>query len=326
LRTISEDLPRYAGRVDAARANTRLGIQVGSAYLKDASRLMRTEMLPAATTLYRQTAHRLDDNYREGTSVSTAAVVVIVGGAMLGLLVLVQVYVRRRSNRLLNLGLLGATLIVFAVVVGTLLEFNHAHHALNRAQTNGSDSVEVLTSARLLTLLAQNNENLALVERGSGDVYVAEFERLMRDLGGADGRGGLLREAALVADRTGDGDRVRRLDDPFNKLMELHGQVRDFDDRGEYNLAVGLSVGITNDKARQTLETSYGGLHQELDAIDQLDRELQTHITRGQARLLAAADDARVGYGALEVAIPLLTILAGLLVLLGLERRIAEYR
>jgi uncharacterized membrane protein len=325
LRTIGESLPRYAGLVDTARANTRLGIQVGSAYLHTASLLMREQMLPAATTLYRQTARNLDRNYRSGTSVSTFAVVVIVGIAMLGLLVLVQVYVRRRSNRLLNVGLVGASVLVIVILGWTLLRFSAAHEALNRAQSHGSDSVEVLSSARILALLAQNNENLALVERGSGDVYVAEFARLMRDLGGRDGHGGLLREAALVADRTGEGDRIRQLATPFSALMRLHSDVRTYDDQGDYNEAVGLSVGTTDEDARTQL-ASKGGTHQELDAVDHLQRELQTDITRAQARLLGAAADARQGYGVLEVAIPVLAILAGLLVLLGLERRIAEFR
>ena len=308
------------------RANTRLGIQVGSAYLRSASQLMREEMLPAATTLYRQTAHNLDQNYRSGTSTSTVAVVVIVGVAMLGLLVLVQIYVRRRSNRLLNVGLVGCHR---AGHCDPGLDARAASPTRttrsNRAQSHGSDSVEVLSSARILTLLAQNNENLALVERGSGDVYVTEFEHLMKKLGGNDGHGGLLREAALVADRTGEGNRIRQLATPFATLQRLHSDVRSYDDRGDYNLAVGLSVGTT-DTATATTLASLGGTHQELDAIDRLDRELQSDITRSQARLLGAAADARQGYGVLEIAIPVLAILAGLLVLLGLERRIAEYR
>ncbi len=205
-------------------------------------------MLPAATTLYRQTARNLDQNYRSGTSTSTVAVVVIVGVAMLGLLVLVQIYVRRRSNRLLNVGLVAATVLVIAIMGGTLWKFADAHDALNRAQSHGSDSVEVLSSARILTLLMQNNENLALVERGSGDVYVTEFEQLMKKLGGNDGHGGLLREAALVADRTGEGNRIRQLATPFATLKRLHSDVRTYDDRGDYNLAVGLSVGTTDSR------------------------------------------------------------------------------
>ncbi len=325
LRTIGEQLPVYTGLVDTARSNIRQGFGEGGAYLRRGSRIMREQILPAATDLYRDAARRLDANYRSGTSASTAAVVVIVGVAMIGLLVLVQVYVRRRSNRILNVGLVSATVLVVLILVGTLLEFNHAHGALNRAQSQGSDSVEVLSSARILALLAQSNANLALIERGSGDVYLARFDEVMKDLGAKDGTGGLLGDARTLAARTGDEERVGQLAVQFRHLNEVHDDVRKFDDDGDYEKAVGLSVGTNDDAVNDALKQSGGG-SQELAAVDRLDRALQTNIARAQVRLLDAADDARTGYGALEVAIPIFAILAGLLVLLGLERRIAEYR
>lgn len=107
----------------------------------------------------------------------------------------------------------------------------------------------------------------------------------------------------------------------------MHAKVRKLDEADQYQDAVGLSVG-TNDLAvpPDLQKRKLGGTSQELHAVDRLDRALQTDITRAQVRLLGAADDARIGYGALELAIPVLAIIAGLLVLLGLERRIAEYR
>ncbi len=178
--------------------------------------------------------HNLDENYRSGTSTSTAAVVVVVGVAMLGLLVLVQVYVRRRSNRLLNVGLVGATVLVIAIMGGTLWKFATAHDALNRAQSRGSDSVEVLSSARILALLAQNNENLALVERGSGDVYVAEFEPGHEGARRHDGPAGCCGYAARSPTRTGDGDGGRA---PRQAVRQLRDAARrrcgSYDDRGD---------------------------------------------------------------------------------------------
>ena len=327
LRTIGEQLPVYTGLVDTARANIRQGYGEGAAYLRRGSSTMRDEILPAASDLYRDAARTLDKNYHSGTSTSTATVVVVVGAAMLGLLVLVQLYVRRRSNRLLNIGLVGATVVVIAIMGGTLWKFSTAHDALNRAQSRGSDSVEVLSSARILALLAQSNDNLALIERGSGDVYLARFNQVMKDLGAHDGTGGLLGDARELAARTGEGAQVGRLAGQFHQLRDVHAKVRKLDEADQYQDAVGLSVG-TNDLAvpPDLQKRKLGGTSQELHAVDRLDRALQTDITRAQVRLLGAADDARIGYGALELAIPVLAIIAGLLVLLGLERRIAEYR
>ena len=65
--TLAEQLPVYTGLVEAARANNRQGFPVGAAYLRRASRLMRTELLPAAERLYVLEAQRMNDDYREGT-------------------------------------------------------------------------------------------------------------------------------------------------------------------------------------------------------------------------------------------------------------------
>jgi hypothetical protein len=208
-----------------------------------------------------------------------------------------------------------------------LWKFAQAHDALNRAQSRGSDSVEVLSSARILALLAQSNDNLALIERGSGDVYVARFERIMHDLGAGDGNGGLLGDARELAARTGEDHEVGRLAGHYRNLNAVHKKVRTLDEDGHYEQAVGLSVGTNNTDAELTAALgALGGQRQELRAVDRLDRALQADITRAQVRLLDAAADARTGYGALELAIPVFAIVAGLLVLLGLERRIAEYR
>jgi len=323
--TISEQLPAYTGLVEAARANNAQGYPVGAAYLRKASTTMRNEILPAATNLYRDAALHLNDNYQSGTSSLTLGAVVAAGLAMLALLIAVQVFVRRRANRLLNVGLVGATVLVIGLFGWTLVRFSSAHDALSRAQQRGSDSVEVLSSARILALRAQNDENLALIERGTGDVYVAEFDRLVRQLGGRDGTGGLLGYAAGLADRTGDGTRVRSLATPLATLQKVHDEVRKRDDDGKYNEAVGLSVGTSRADVQSTL-ASVGGAGQELQAADRFQHDLRADITRARARLATAAHDARAGFGVLEVAVPLLAILAGLLVLLGLERRIGEYR
>ena len=48
LATLSAGLPVYAGEVETARADNRLGYPLGAAYLRDASSLMRGTLLPAA--------------------------------------------------------------------------------------------------------------------------------------------------------------------------------------------------------------------------------------------------------------------------------------
>src|SRR6185436_16093338 len=49
---ITEQLAAYTALVDAARANNRQGHVIGSAYLREASSLMQTSLLPAAEKVY----------------------------------------------------------------------------------------------------------------------------------------------------------------------------------------------------------------------------------------------------------------------------------
>ena len=58
LADISAQLAAYTGQVESARANNRLGFPVGSAYLREASSLMQTALLPGAERiLHHQSCH-----------------------------------------------------------------------------------------------------------------------------------------------------------------------------------------------------------------------------------------------------------------------------
>ena len=108
----------YAGQVESARTNNRLDHPLGAAYLRRASDSMRNSMLPAATSIYEEAARRLYDAYDEGTSARHRVTVLAVGGTVLVLLVAAQVLVALRTRRVLNLGLVGATVIIAPSVPG----------------------------------------------------------------------------------------------------------------------------------------------------------------------------------------------------------------
>jgi hypothetical protein len=53
VRELSSQLPSYTGLVETARVYNRQGMPLGSAYLREASGLMRQRLLPAAQRLYK---------------------------------------------------------------------------------------------------------------------------------------------------------------------------------------------------------------------------------------------------------------------------------
>ena len=72
------------------------------------------------------------------------------------LLVAVQLFVTRRSNRILNVALVTATVVVLVLMSWTVFRFVSAQDSLQSAQRNGSDSVQLLSAARILVLQAQS--------------------------------------------------------------------------------------------------------------------------------------------------------------------------
>ena len=61
---ISEQLAAYTALVEAARANNRQVFPIGSAYLREASSLMQTSLLPAAEKVYTGNLATVEEDQR----------------------------------------------------------------------------------------------------------------------------------------------------------------------------------------------------------------------------------------------------------------------
>ena len=305
---IARQLPVYAGLVDTARANIRQGFTVGAAYLRRASALMREEILPEATVIYRHAADRLDGEYDAGTSVTEIVVLGLAGVFALGLLIGLQLHLFSKMHRIVNVGLAAATVLLVVLVTWTFVAFASEQSDLVGAQRHGSDAVEVLSASRILALRAHNDDNLTLIERGGGTDHVADYDAAAARIGGAQGHGGLLDRARAIAARSDDATRIDQIRAHYATLVAAHGAVRALDDNGDYKGAL--------DQAKAQLSP----------AIATVDRDFRIEIARARVELERRAENAQTGFGVLAIVIPVLTVAAGLLVLVGLQRRIGEYR
>ncbi len=308
---ITTQLPVYSGLVDTARADNRQGFPVGAAYLRQASTLMREQILPAAGQLYALEARRLNADYRSGVSAAPLLAAIAVGFVMLGLLVLAQVYVARVSNRILNIPMVAATTLVLALSAWVIVSFLNEQNALVVAQRTGSDSVQVLSAARILALRAQGDESLALVARGGGEQDLVDFNTMTERLGAANGTGGLMGEAARIARRSGSSAAISRLSTSVARYLAVHRQVAALELNGRFTDAVNLAVGTTA---------------KEIPISDNLNAGLGQQIVVAQRRFDRAAADATSALGGLWLAIPLLAVVFALLALYGLRERSEEYR
>lgn len=309
--TIAAQLPVYSGLVETARANNREGLPIGAAYLRQASDLMRQTILPSAGRLYAVEAQRLGSDYRSGTSAATLVVCVAVAVATLALLALVQLYVTRRTQRILNVPMVLATVVLVGLFAWLLAGFVIEQNALATAQRNGSDSVQVLSAIRILASRTQGDESLALVARGGDAQDLEDFDTVMGVLEPAKRGGGLLAEAAALAKRSGSSSAVADLESTFGSYRDVHRRIAALETSGQVGAAVRLAVGPSPVEAPLS---------------DRLNADVSRQITDSQGRFASAAADATSALGGLWLAIPLLVVIAALLALLGLAQRINEYR
>jgi hypothetical protein len=311
VRTLVTQLPVYSGQVETARADNRQGFPVGAAYLRQASTLMRTQLLPAANRLYGIEARRLSGDYGSGASTANLLAVIAVVCALLGLLVFVQVYIARRTHRMFNVPIALATALVVVLGVWMIVGLTSEQDALGRAQRTGSDPVQVLSAARILILRAQGDEGLALAARGGDEPSLADFEAVAHRLGAASQPGTLLGEAARMARGTTSAAGTERLSANFARYQAIHRMIVAMETNGRFNGAVRLAVGSS---AR------------ELPLSDTLNSDLVGQISAAQRRFGNAAGDARSALGGLWLAIPLLSVVLAGLALYGVLQRLGEYR
>jgi Ca2+/Na+ antiporter len=305
LATIGRHLPTYAALVEAARVNGRLQYPIGAAYLRDASDLMRAAILPAATSLYTAAADELDEADRAASSSIHSAVAVAVVAVLVALLVATQAYLTWRTRRVLNLWLLGATVVLVAMTsIAAALASQH-RDALAESRSSGASPLFTSATARILVLRSLAAENLDLVERGTVESYVADFEAVVDRLDPPGGSGGLI---AAVSGATADRASAERIGETWEVYLAAHRETRGFADVGEYDAAIEVAT---------TAEAT---------AAATLDSELAREVT-GAARQLRAQADRAADLLALGVVVSVMTALVvAALATNGLRRRIGEYR
>lgn len=313
VRRITERLSAYAGLVATARAHNRQGFPVGSAYLRQASRTMREGMLPAARELYAIEADNLIASYRAGVSSWTWLVVTIAGCALLALLVATQVYLARTTRRILNLGLVAATALALGLVVWIVLAFAVQQRALAQAQRRGSDPVELLTAARILGSRAQSDESIALAARGGGEnePRLADVDRGFQAV--TKPIPGLLDRAVAISGGTGASS--GSLESAYAAYLQAHARVVERVKAGSFTKAVELAV----------LRGADGGPSTK-SAADALNAAIDRQTVVAQRRFEQQWSDAWSALGATKAAIPAFAVLCALCALLGLGRRLEEYR
>ncbi|MFE2284020.1 hypothetical protein ACFXDJ_07605 [Streptomyces sp. NPDC059443] len=310
---LSEQLPRYTGLIEQARATNKQGLPLGGAYLRYANEQMSTQLLPAAQRLYEAETGRLYTDYDDARSLPLASL----GTGVLALAALVWAQRRNylRTHRVFNHGLVAATAASLVVLLWLAAGHTVARSGLSQARSQGQESLKVLNDARIASLQARASENLTLISRGAvlaedkkSDKYDVDFGNDMKDLDA-----GLATALKLADDQAGRAP-VTRAADGVKRWKELHAAARQTDLKGDYQGALGQVIGDKDHK-------EYSGT-----AFDTVDASLEQAVAHEQQQFTRAAEGGLGALDGLVTGTAALAVVGAAAALLGIGRRLSEYR
>lgn len=290
LTEIGAYLPVYTGLVETARSNNRSGNPVGSSYLGEASDLMQTSLLPRAEQLYTEQASRVSTDQERFVHPPLFAIGLIV--LTLVLVILAQISLSRRTRRTLNVGFIGATVMVVILLGWMLVAGLISATATDRALKRGVAPLETLTTGFILAQQARSDETLSLVRRGATREYDVEFGDNTQKLG------------MMFADD-------QALTDTLTTWRAAHARTENALSIGDFNSAVTIATGSGVVDSTAQFDTLDGML---ADGIDDARTELRGNIER-----------AKVALTGLDSGAVVLTIVGAVALSAGLVPRLREY-
>ncbi|GLZ52032.1 hypothetical protein [Actinomycetospora sp. NBRC 106378] len=307
--TLAQGIPAYTGLVETARAVDRQGLTYGSAYLREASSFLRTDLLPAAQQIYDLQSAALADA-QDGVEGGVWAVLALVAG--IAALVALRRLHRRiahttRRRRTPGVVLAGGALAL--LVVWGVLALGLSALSTATARDDGTAPNRELVAARFAVLQSRSDEILTLVARSTGGSYEQDYVRRSIVLYGWQG---LLDRARTAAGDGAVADDATTAQDAGRRGIVVHELVRTLDVSGQYDQAVALALSAGAD----------GGQGAVTEVLDALDRGVA-----GTADTTArSASTARAATVLLPLGVVVLTLVAAGGLVAGVWPRLQEYR
>jgi hypothetical protein len=291
LQEVNQVLTRYTGLIESARANNRQNFPIGAAYLRQASKSIRDDALPKLEALVLVERGRVDDS---GDTAGTAQdLLVLLLVVVVACLLVTQVYLYRRTRRVLNKPLVLATFMVVASGLFAVAMIGWAHDREDKARKGPYAQTVALATARIDAFDAKSAESLALIARGSGASFLERFDNVT-----ADGRQALVSARDVETKQT------------FTAFVAAHQKLAKDDADGKHDQAVAQATGSGDaNKAFAKFDTASAR------ALDAEAKDLSGDLADARKPLLILA---------------LLLLVVGLLSALasrrGIAQRLQEYR
>lgn len=309
LTTLATEIPDYmkfVGEADAYNRSGTNGAGVGAAYLRDASSLARGPLLAAARDLYTKEQARLNSAYAQATGLPYLAV----GGAIVfGIAAFRgQRWLARRTNRVLNPGLVAACLIGLLSLAWLLAGFTSARSDLLAGRDHGSKPADALAQAEITALQMHSDESLTLINRDGA--YDATEQQLQTQLWPTLRKELISAQSVGVGSR-GEADATAAARDAQAWYSE-HLNVYHANEAGNY---------IGGPTSAVTLATQPSTA-----AFEKVDAELTAAIDADQAALANHDSSGDGALGGVVAGMVVAALLMAAACIWGVGKRIGEYR
>ena len=296
LAILSGQLPAYTDEVGTARADNRLGLPLGAAYLREASTLLRGTLLPAASDIYTRESAQLTSASAQATGLPLLVITVLAGLGLGFVFYRSSRWLSRHTHRMVNYGLLLAALAGLVSLVWLAGSFVIGRGDLLHAQQQGSAPAQAYARAEVAALQAHADESLTLIDNTGDDSYQKDYVSMQHRLGPGPG--------TLLA-ATGSSQAAAQA----QAWYQAHEKLRAKDDAGNHSDAV--QSALNGDAA-----SSFG----------QLSQTLSKGIESHQAVFASSARSGRDAFTGLAVGMIVASLVMVAGCAWGLSRRLAEYR
>ncbi|MFF4359995.1 hypothetical protein [Streptomyces sp. NPDC001604] len=205
VENLTDDFAEYQELIGRALENDGHAGGKGAALVdyRGATDLLQGKLLPAARALVSSNDKAFDAEYSSARSALSARLIAVLALGVLVLAVLgaLQWYLARAFRRILNPGVLAATVCtLLAVILGTQLLTSTSGH-LRGARRDAFDSVVALSRTRAIAYDANADESRYLLDPGRRDQYAASFLTKSQQLYGLKGATLTTYDSALATSR-----------------------------------------------------------------------------------------------------------------------------
>lgn len=296
--------------------------------LEAASKLMQETILPATRALDAANFNHLSQRWEQHhQGFHGASPLLFCALLLLVVLLATQTFLLKRMQRMLNPGLLLATLTLLGFSSYAVFSLNHAEAVLAEAKHDAFDSVHALWQARAVACEANAEESFYLLYSEDGErqtKHTGQFidktallvdqplpTALSKAASGGKFGGFIGVELANVT-YPGEAQAARRMLNTWNTYMQLDQQIRALESRGQHRQAIELNIG------NQPGQSNW--------AFAQYDKALEQTLGINQSAFesaIATEDQLLSRFNLLQWLMLAVVLLASLA---GLKPRIDEYR